>query len=94
MIKALILAHDFPPLNSIGARRPLSWYNYFYENGIYPVVITKDWGDKSNNIRDILEFAGTSEIKREKNERGELIRVQLEFSASDKLIVANTVGCC
>ncbi len=87
MIKALILAHDFPPLNSIGARRPASWYNHFHEFGVYPVVIAKAWGNKSSNIRDILEHAVTGETRREKTETGELIIVPVRLSASERLIV-------
>ncbi len=42
-MKALILCNDFPPINSIGAERPYSWFLYFKENGIEPIVITKNW---------------------------------------------------
>ena len=48
MKKALIIAHDFPPLNSIGAQRPYSWYKYFHEFNLYPIVITKNWQNNGN----------------------------------------------
>lgn len=41
--KVLILCNDFPPVNSIGADRPYSWYKYFHEFNLYPIVITKNW---------------------------------------------------
>ena len=41
--KILILCNDFPPVNSIGADRPYSWYKYFHEFNLYPIVITKNW---------------------------------------------------
>ena len=46
--KVLILCNDFPPVNSIGADRPYSWYNYFHEFNIYPVIITKNWISDGN----------------------------------------------
>lgn len=41
--KVLILCNDFPPINSIGADRPYSWYKYFKEFNLEPIVITKNW---------------------------------------------------
>ena len=34
--KALILAYDFPPFNSIGGQRPYAWLKYFREFGKTP----------------------------------------------------------
>ena len=47
--KVLILCNDFPPINSIGAERPYSWYRYFREFGLEPVVITKNWITDGNS---------------------------------------------
>jgi hypothetical protein len=47
--KILILCNDFPPINSIGAERPFSWYLYFKEFGLDPIVITKNWTTNGNN---------------------------------------------
>lgn len=47
MKKVLVLCNDFPPLNSIGAQRPYSWYKYLPEHNIHVTVITKNWADKS-----------------------------------------------
>lgn len=41
--KILILCNDFPPVNSIGADRPYSWYKYLNEFGVEPIIITKNW---------------------------------------------------
>lgn len=43
MKNILILAYDFPPLNSIGAQRPFSWFSYMKDNGLNPIVVTIDW---------------------------------------------------
>lgn len=42
-VKILILAHDFPPLISIGALRPYSWYKYLPDFGADVTVVTRDW---------------------------------------------------
>lgn len=47
--KILILCNDFPPVNSIGADRPYSWYKYFKNYDLYPVVITKNWVESGNS---------------------------------------------
>lgn len=60
MKKALIIAHDFPPLNSIGAQRPYSWYKYFQENNIYPVIIARN--SKVTNEEDIHDISKSDEI--------------------------------
>lgn len=70
-MKVLILCNDFPPVNSIGAERPYSWYYYFKEQGITPVVITKNW-NKDNNSR----FTNViNETVCEETEKGIIIRV-------------------
>jgi hypothetical protein len=52
--KILILCNDFPPINSIGAERPYSWYKYFKEFGFEPIVITKNWiTDGSTPFNDV-----------------------------------------
>ena len=47
--KILILCNDFPPINSIGADRPYSWFIYFKDYDLYPVVITKNWIESGNS---------------------------------------------
>ena len=52
--KVLILCNDFPPINSIGADRPYSWYKYFQEFNLYPIVITKNWQSNGNTRYNII----------------------------------------
>jgi len=82
----LILAHDFPPLNTIGARRPFSWYNYFPGHGIRPVVITKSWEDASATIDEIARQKGLTETIIEEYEDRTLIKVPINRSLSEKLL--------
>ena len=76
--KVLILCNDFPPINSIGADRPYSWYKYFNEFGIEPIIITKNWIANDN--------AAVQEIDSKKIEEnidsGEIIRVAKRITPS------------
>jgi hypothetical protein len=42
MNKILILCYDFPPNSNVASFRPYSWYRYFKENNLYPIVLTSD----------------------------------------------------
>ena len=54
MKKVLIFAHDFPPLTSIGAMRPESWYNHFSDYGLFPIIITQI-GEKTQTLLRLLQ---------------------------------------
>ena len=83
--KALILCNDFPPLNSIAAERPYSWFLYFKKNGIEPIVITKNWMDEANRPeKKISNFKKTTE--RVKTTEGEIIKVPHKLILPEKLI--------
>ena len=63
-MKALILCNDFPPINSIGAERPYSWFLYFKENGIEPIVITKNWlSNGSSRFNDVADKTVSEKTK-------------------------------
>ena len=70
--KILILCNDFPPINSIGADRPYSWYLYFKEYGLYPVIITKNWKTDGNDSIPLIYDYTSYEV----TELGEIIRVK------------------
>ncbi|MEO5675768.1 MAG: hypothetical protein ABIQ74_14090 [Chitinophagales bacterium] len=86
-MRVLILAHDFPPLNTIGSRRPFSWYHYFPRFGIHPVVITKSWEEKSGSIREIASQKGADKVIIEETDEHTLIRVPLTKNRPDKLLM-------
>ncbi|MFI5134415.1 MAG: hypothetical protein ACHQD9_01050 [Chitinophagales bacterium] len=85
-MRVLILAHDFPPLNSIGGRRPYSWYKHFPQWGIYPVVITKSWEETSGSTQEIAAQRGAGKIISEESPDRTLIRVPLRKTISEKLL--------
>lgn len=62
--RILILAYDFPPLNSIGAKRPWSWYRYLPDFGYHPVVVTRQWDESAASKGVVVESDGRSTIIR------------------------------
>ncbi len=86
MRKILILCYDFPPLPSIGAQRPASFFRHLPQYGFHPVIITRKWKD---NITSHIEYfegdGGTEEIK----ETGfsTLIKIPERQSLKNKLLV-------
>lgn len=83
--KILILAHDFPPLNSIGAQRPLSWFQEFKNHNLEPIVITKQWDDVKNSF-DYYKPSKDKKVIIEKNEFGKIIRVPFHPNLRDRLV--------
>lgn len=70
--KILILCNDFPPINSIGSDRPYSWFKYFKNYDLYPIVITKNWSESGNSrFKSILP-----ERKEEITSDGTIIRAK------------------
>jgi hypothetical protein len=78
--KVLILCNDFPPINSIGADRPYSWYKYFKEFDLEPIVITKNWITDGNNGVPLVHNKKDYEI----TEYGEVIRSKMRHTPSTK----------
>lgn len=87
MIKVLILAYDFPPYVSVGGLRPFSWYKYFREFGIDPVVITRQWSNSYGNQLDyIAPGTSTSEIT-EESTFGKIIRSPYHPNLSNRILL-------
>jgi hypothetical protein len=76
--KILILCNDFPPINSVGADRPYSWYKYFKEFNLEPIVITKNWlTDGHTPFNEV-----SVERSEEKTEFGTIIRAARTITPS------------
>ena len=86
MKKALILAYDFPPFNSIGAQRPYAWFKYFREFGIEPVVVTRHWDREITGPDDCNLPSLNAEITTEETDHGTLVRAPFFPSLRDRLI--------
>ena len=86
MKKVLILAYDFPPYNSIGGQRPYSWYLYFKELGVEPIVVTRHWDVEINGPEDCYLPSKNREVSVERSELGTIVRAPFTPLLRDKLI--------
>ena len=86
MKKALILAYDFPPFNSIGAQRPYAWFKHFKEFGIEPIVVTRHWDREITGPDDCNLPSIKTEVSKEESEFGTIVRAPFIPSLRDRLI--------
>ena len=89
--KALILAYDFPPFNSIGGQRPYAWLKYFREFGLSPTVVTRHWDRKIKGPDDCNLPSIKTNVTEETSDYGKVIRAPFYPSLRDKLIVRNDI---
>ncbi|UPT66320.1 MAG: hypothetical protein M0D57_17885 [Sphingobacteriales bacterium JAD_PAG50586_3] len=87
MKKVLILAYDFPPYVSVGALRPHSWYKYFPESGIYPVVVTRQWGNKYKSNLDYIAAGDSTNVIEEVGEHGTILRAPYKPNFANRLLL-------
>lgn len=87
MKKILILAYDFPPYVSVGGLRPYSWYKYFKEFGLHPVVVTRQWGNKYGNHLDYIAPGESDKTIIEETEYGTIIRTPYKPNLSNRLLL-------
>ncbi|MFW5983159.1 MAG: glycosyltransferase [bacterium] len=87
MKKVLIIAYDFPPYVSVGGLRPYSWYKYFHEFGLYPVVVTRQWDNKYGNHLDYIAPGESNETIVEESETGTIIRTPYKPNLSNRLLL-------
>ncbi len=85
--KVLILAYDFPPYVSVGGLRPYSWYKYFHEFGIYPIVITRQWGNKYGNHLDYIAPGESDEAIIEESDTGTIIRTPYKPNWANRIML-------
>ncbi len=73
-MRVLILAYDFPPLVRVGGFRPYSWFRYFHEFGIEPVVITRQWENRYGDDRDYVAPSASDDVIVEQDGHGTIVR--------------------
>ncbi len=86
-MRVLIICNDFPPLNSIGALRPYSWFRWFKKSGIEPVVITKQWTTQIERPEDVLKSASSHKKITEHADYGTIMAVPVELILPDKIFL-------
>jgi glycosyltransferase involved in cell wall biosynthesis len=87
MTKILILAYDFPPYVSVGGLRPYSWYRYFRDAGIEPIVVTRQWSNEHGNELDYIDAGSSDETFTEKTDFGTIIRTPYHPNLSNRLLL-------
>ncbi|MFO7869427.1 MAG: hypothetical protein R6U95_09045 [Bacteroidales bacterium] len=92
MKKVLILAYDFPPYNSIGGQRPYSWFTYFKQFGLFPVVVTRHWDESISTPQDYIKPSTQQEVRVEEYEHGIIYRVPYRPNARDRFLVKYGLG--
>lgn len=86
-VRVLILAYDFPPLVRVGVLRPYSWFRYFPEFGIEPVVVTRQWENRYGDDRDYVAASASGDLVVERNERGTILRTPYRPNWSQRLLL-------
>ena len=87
MIRVLILAYDFPPYVSVGGLRPHSWFKYFKEFDVEPIVITRQWGNTYGNHLDFIAQGWSKECVFEESPQGIIIRTPYAPNLSNRLLL-------
>lgn len=87
MKRLLILAYDFPPYVSVGGLRPFAWYKYLKKNGVYPIVVTRQWENKYGNELDYIAPSATQETIVEETEYGTIIRTPYKPNIANKILL-------
>lgn len=87
MKKVLILAYDFPPYVSVGGLRPFSWYKYFIEFGVYPIVVTRNWSNQHGSQLDYIAASDSFETVIEETESGTLIKTPYKPNLANRIML-------
>jgi len=87
MKKTLILAYDFPPYVSVGGLRPASWAKYLYEFDVFPIVVTRQWGNKYGNFLDYIATSESQEIIIENTDTATIIRTPYKPNLANQILL-------
>ena len=87
MKRLLILAYDFPPYVSVGGLRPWAWYKYLKEFGVYPIVVTRQWGNRYGNELDYIAPGESPETIVEETDCGTIIRTPYKPNLANRLML-------
>ena len=86
-IKALILVYEFAPYISVAAQRPYSWYKYFNDNNIEPIIITRQWNNLFKNRLDYIAPSKTSSTEIEKNSQGTILKAPYKPNLANRILL-------
>ena len=86
-IKALILVYEFPPYTSVGGQRPNSWFKYFKENNIEPIIITRQWDNLYNNELDYVAPSKSKYNVIEKKNLGTILKAPYKPNLANRILL-------
>src|SRR5690606_36940973 len=87
MKKLLILAYDFPPYVSVGGLRPHSWFKYFKEFDVEPIVVTRQFSAEFGDARDYVAPSESATTVIEQTEHGTIIRSPYKPNFANRLFL-------
>jgi hypothetical protein len=87
MRKVLILAYDFPPYISVGALRPYSWFKYFPDFNVKPIVVTRQWSTKYGNYLDYIAPGESYKTIIEENEEHVVIKTPYKPNYANRILL-------
>lgn len=79
--KVLIISYFYPPSNFVGGERTHAWAKYLYENGIYPIIVTRQWNQNQKELTDKLD---SNKLKIEKSGTYEIHRIPYHRNLRDR----------
>lgn len=82
MTKVLIISYFFPPSSFVGGERTSAWSKHLYENGIYPIIVTRNW---NNNQKDLVDKLDSNDFFIEKNDKYEIHKMPYKRSLRDRV---------
>jgi glycosyltransferase involved in cell wall biosynthesis len=82
--KVLIISYFFPPCNLTASNRIAGWEKHLPENGIYPIIVTRNWEGTELTAEERLMDSG-SELRVEKKDHSEVHYLPYLASIRDKL---------
>jgi hypothetical protein len=92
MKNVLILANDFPPLNTPGAQRAFSLFKYLRAFGYSPIVVTRHWSADQITTESKHRPSEERSIELETHEYGLVYRVPFSGDIRDRLITKFGLG--
>jgi glycosyltransferase involved in cell wall biosynthesis len=88
MKKVIIISYSFPPCNLTAAQRVMSWFEYFNEYGIYPIIITRNWGIPVEKPSDAYKATG-KQTEHIKTDKGEIYYLPYKGNIASRLSSSN-----
>jgi glycosyltransferase involved in cell wall biosynthesis len=87
MKNVLIICHDFPPNNSVGALRPFYWFQNFKANNVFPIIATRHWNKEIKTNFDLLHSSNNQEFEKTTLQEGIILKAPYKATLRDKMLL-------